>query len=81
MKKVPVVFAIMAAIWSPLEARAEAHALLLAISAYQAGIPQLKGVSHDIDSAKSIARKLGVRDVNMQVYRDQQLTLAGLRSV
>jgi len=60
-------------------ARAEARALIMTISAYEGSVPPLKGVVRDVENAKSIARKMGVKDANMIVYRDGQLTLAGIR--
>lgn len=62
-----------------LPAFAENHALIMTISAYRAGITRLEGVKHDAASARSIAKKMGVKDENMRVYRDEQLTLAGVR--
>lgn len=61
-------------------ALAENHALIMTISAYRAGITRLEGVVHDAASARVIARKMGVKDQNMRVYRDEQLTLAGMRA-
>ena len=59
---------------------AENHALIMTISAYRSGITRLEGVVHDAASARVIARKMGVKDQNMRVYRDEQLTLAGMRA-
>ena len=61
-------------------ALAESHALIMTISAYRAGIMPLQGVRHDAASARLIARKMGVKDQNMRVYRDEQLTLDGMRA-
>jgi len=61
-------------------ALAENHALIMTISAYRAGITRLEGVVHDAASARTIARKMGVKDQNIRVYRDEQLTLAGMRA-
>ena len=61
-------------------ALAENHALIMTISAYRSGITRLEGVVHDAQSARVIARKMGVKDQNMRVYRDEQLTLAGMRA-
>jgi hypothetical protein len=60
-------------------AKASAHALILAIGDYQGGIPALRGVGHDIDSARMLANGLGVPESNVRVLRDADLTLAGLR--
>lgn len=59
--------------------RAETHALIMTIGDYQAGIPRLKGVVHDRESARSIARLLGVRDENILEFHDGQLTLNGMQ--
>lgn len=58
---------------------AESYALIMTISAYRAGVTRLEGVVHDAASARSIARKMGVKDQNIRVYRDEQLTLEGMR--
>lgn len=55
------------------------HALIMTIGDYQAGIPRLKGVVHDRESARSIARLLGVRDEDMLEYHNGQLTLEGMQ--
>lgn len=60
-------------------ARAEVHALVMTIGDYQAGIPSLKGVMHDRESARSIAHLLGVKDENILQFHDEQLTLNGMR--
>ncbi len=62
-----------------LPAAAESHALIMTISAYQAGVPPLLGVQHDGESARSIARRMGVKDANMRHYKDGELTLAGMQ--
>jgi hypothetical protein len=61
-------------------ALADNHALIMTIGAYRSGITRLEGVVHDAASARVIARKMGVKDRNMRVYRDEQLTLAGMRA-
>ncbi len=60
-------------------ARAEIHALIMTIGDYQDGIPKLKGVAHDRESARQMARLLGVKDENMLQLHDRQLTLEGMR--
>jgi hypothetical protein len=62
-----------------LPAAAENYALIMTISAYQAGVPPLHGVAHDGESARSIARKMGVKDANMRHYKDGELTLPGMQ--
>ncbi|HUQ74572.1 MAG TPA: caspase family protein [Burkholderiales bacterium] len=60
-------------------AHGETHALIMAIGNYgMAGATPLKGVVHDVGSAQEIARRLGVRDANMTVLRDGQLTYEGM---
>lgn len=59
---------------------ATTHALILTISQYQGGIPPLKGVMHDGENAKNIARKMGVRDEDIRMLKDDQLVLTGMRS-
>ena len=60
-------------------AHAETHALIMAIGTYNLpGVPPLKGVPQDVVSAKDIARRLGVRDANMTVLRDGELTHEGM---
>jgi hypothetical protein len=60
--------------------RASAHALILTIGDYWNGIPRLKGVVHDADSAVLMARALGVPEANITALSDSALTLAGLRA-
>jgi len=79
MKRVLVALSLVCALISSGGVRADAHALLMFISVYQGNVPALKGVTFDVANAKSIARRIGVREANMTVYRDQQLTLAGIR--
>jgi len=62
-----------------LPAAAENYALIMTISAYQGGVPPLHGVAHDGESARSIARRMGVKDANMRHYKDGELTLAGMQ--
>jgi hypothetical protein len=61
------------------QAKPSAHALILAIGDYQGGVPALRGVGHDVDSARMLANGLGVPEENIRVLRDAELTLAGLR--
>ncbi len=79
MKIVFVAVALACSLLGSAGARAEAQALIMAISVYQGAVPALKGVTFDVANAKSIARRMGVREANITVYRDQQLTLAGMR--
>src|SRR4051812_20088841 len=60
-------------------AHAETHALIMAIGEYNIpGAAPLKGVPQDVNSAKEIARRLGVKDANITVLRDSQLTHEGM---
>jgi len=79
MKIALVAIALVCSFFGSAGARAEAQALIMAISVYQGAVPALKGVTFDVANAKSIARRMGVRESNIIVYRDQQLTLAGMR--
>ncbi len=61
-------------------AHAETHALIMTISQYQGGVPPLKGVAYDVESAKAIAKQMGVKDENLRFLKDDQLTLNGMRA-
>lgn len=61
-------------------AQAEIHALLMFIGDYQAGIPKLEGVQHDVPSARSIAHQMGVKDENIQLLQNKELTLEGMQN-
>ena len=60
-------------------ASAQVRALILTIGAYRNGIPALSGVARDAESARAIARRMGVPENNILALRDEELTLAGLR--
>jgi hypothetical protein len=62
-----------------MPAAGENHALIMTISAYQAGVPPLHGVAHDGASARAIARGMGVEAQNIRQYKDGELTLPGMR--
>lgn len=79
MKKCLLGFAVLCGLIASGAARAEIHALIMTIGDYQAGIPGLKGVVHDRESARSIARLLGVKDENILQFHDAQLTLDGIQ--
>jgi hypothetical protein len=59
--------------------RAETHALIMTIGSYKAPVIPLLGVKHDVQSARTIAERMGVAARNMRVYSDDQLTLEGMR--
>ena len=79
MKNILIAWTSISLLLGAAGAWAEARALIMTISAYQGAVPPLKGVVRDVENAKSIARKMGVKDANMAVYSDSQLTLAGMR--
>ena len=55
------------------------HAMIMAIGAYHEGIPQLGGVKFDSETARQIAHRMGVPESNIRVYRDEELTLEGMK--
>lgn len=79
MKNWRIVFLMLFGLLASGAARAEIHALIMTIGDYQAGIPSLKGVRHDRESARSIARLLGVKDESILEFHDGQLTLDGMQ--
>lgn len=79
MKKYLVCLLALCGFLASAPARAETHALIMTIGNYQGGIPKLKGVARDVESARSIARLMGVKDENMQWLHDEQLTLDGMK--
>lgn len=60
-------------------ALAEAHALIMTIGNYGAGVTPLKGVRHDANNARLLANRMGVKDGNIIQLSDQELTLDGIR--
>jgi len=61
-------------------ASANIHGVIIAAGEYKApGIAPLKGVSYDVKTAIEIATRLGVTQYNLKVYRDDEVTLEGLR--
>ncbi|MEY4712787.1 MAG: hypothetical protein RIS88_2237 [Pseudomonadota bacterium] len=59
--------------------RATRSALIIAISNYgPAEIPTLAGVPFDVNSARTIARAMGIPDQRVNVLRDAQATKAGI---
>lgn len=56
------------------------HALILAAGEYTTpGITPLKGVVHDVQTAKEIAARLGVPESNLTVLQNKDVTLQGIR--
>lgn len=58
---------------------AQMHAMIMTIGAYREGIPPLRGVQYDAETATQIAKRMGVMDSNIRVYRDDELTLDGMK--
>ena len=74
-------FAAVSLVFLPFIAYAENFAVIMNIGDYQArGIPKLYGVPYDRDVAKQIARKIGIKEENIFVYKDSELDLQGLRN-
>ena len=56
------------------------HALLIGIGHYAVPtIAPLAGVVHDIDSARQMARAMGIPDENITLLRDRDATAARIR--
>ena len=55
------------------------QAMILTIGSYREGIPPLAGTRHDAQTAREMARRMGVAPGNIHSYSDQQLTVDGLR--
>jgi hypothetical protein len=79
MKKILVCVLALWGVFAVAAAQAEIHALIMTIGDYQGGIPRLKGVKYDVDSARSIAHLLGAKDENIIQLHDEQLTLEGMQ--
>ena len=60
-------------------AYAESHALIMTIGEYTGAVPRLEGSKYDVGSARAIANTMGVKDQNIRYYKDEQLTIAGMR--
>lgn len=54
------------------------HALIMTIGDYREGIPKLTGVKYDAETARQIARRMGVMEENIRVLRDDELTYDGM---
>jgi len=54
------------------------HALIMSISKYQGGIPELPGVKLDAAEATRIAKAMGVDPANIQYIKDDQMTVDGI---
>ncbi len=60
-------------------ALAVSHALIMTIGDYEGGVTPLAGVSRDAESARTIAKRMGVKDENILQLHDRQLTAEGMR--
>jgi hypothetical protein len=57
------------------------HALVIGIGDYLApGVPALKGVPHDLESARRMARAMAVPEGNVRIVRDGEATAARIRA-
>lgn len=64
---------------APAQAQAARSALIIGISAYaDSEVPVLAGVPHDIDSARAVARAMGISDERTTVLRDGQAHKAAI---
>ena len=78
MKKLTLA-ACLAGLLAAQSAAADTHALIMTIGEYRDGIPPLQGVKYDAESARQIAKRMGVKDENLRQYKDGELTLEGMR--
>jgi hypothetical protein len=67
---------------NPQEAqRNTRHALIIGIGDYaDTSVPRLKGVVHDMASARRMAHAMAIPDANITVLRDQDASVARIRS-
>ena len=66
---------------TPPEARNTRHALIIGIGEYSdAEIPALKGVRHDMVSARRMAHAMAVPDANIRQLRDHEATADRIRA-
>jgi hypothetical protein len=66
---------------SPPVQRNTRHALIIGIGDYaDPGVPRLRGVVHDMASARRMAQAMAVPDANILVLRDQDATAGRIRS-
>ncbi len=65
---------------APPAERNTRHALIIGIGEYaDPQVPALKGVVHDMDSARRMARAMAVPEAQMRVLRDREATAARIR--
>jgi len=79
MKNILVCLLLLWGLLVSATAQAEIYALIMTIGDYQGGIPKLKGVKYDADSARKMAHLLGATDENILQFHDEQLTLEGMQ--
>lgn len=60
-------------------AAGDIHALIMTIGQYEDPTATLGGVSHDVESARIIAEKMGVKPQNLKIYRNQELDIKGMK--
>lgn len=61
--------------------RGNRHALIIAVGRYaEPRIPQLKGIPHDVESARQIAAGMQVPERNTRVLRDEEASYANIRA-
>ena len=80
MKKCLYSFMLFCGLLTSGQASAEIYALLMFIGDYKAGIQKLEGVQHDVPTARKIAHMLGVKDANIQLLQNNELTLEGMQN-
>ena len=57
------------------------HALIIGIGDYaDASVPQLKGVVHDMGSARRMAQAMAIPDANIRLLRDEDASASRIRS-
>jgi hypothetical protein len=73
--------ALGAAAQTPPAARHTRHALVIGIGDYaDPDVPPLKGVVHDMDSARRMAHAMAIPDANITVLRDRDATAGRIRA-
>ena len=66
---------------APTAARPTRHALIIGIGEYSdPAVPELRGIRHDLISARRMAAAMAVPDANITVLRDGAATAERIRS-
>lgn len=68
-----------AAVAAPTAKQGGRHALFVVIGHYGSGLPNLPGVSQDLEHARTLARALGVPEENFVMLRDKDATSDAIR--